>query len=714
MRGRVDVAGRAVAVAARRGLASAGLAGSAGFGRSVSVVEAAAVPLVVRRGRAAVARAAVGVPLPCALKYVDPRRVDARRVRLEPVVHLLDEPLVGTELLRHGGRGTGSDEVAGGLSARRASPLSIRTGGGDCQGLLRSSRLVLNRQQMQGRGGPPCEAVPHDVRHTGRASAVRDSVSAGVAGAAARRRRRLRLRRRRRRQPGDGGVPGSHGIGRAGPVATGDHHRARARASDAPAEAQGPRPGVDGGGRPVVRRGLPRRLPARRTSPRRSRRSPQDAAADAQRDLDLLSNPASPTRSTRRPRPTAGSALDVLAPEGPARAGVTAASSSSSTPPATLEEQLRVHGALYLSEGQGRVAGLRLRRRRSGDDASPSSTATPAVARAVPPRSRSALVLAVCATLASVDSTVKPTDLALVKIKHAPPSVDVSPDVVWILAVGSDARPGEDMTRTRGDALQLIGMNTKTGAAAAIGVPRDSWVSIPGVGTDKINAALYYGGPQLLGETVGEPGRDPARLRVRHPLREVLQAMIDDIGGIDVDNPVAFSDTYLKPEGLRGREASTSAATTRWRSPGSATTCSAATSTARPTSSACCAASRPRSASGPASPASSRTACCRVMQNMATERLAGRALPAGPGRGPGEALARSPPASCRAGSATSAAPASCCRTSTRPGGSATRPATTPRSSPAIDADPSILALPCDPSAVCPGPKLTGQRGRMRS
>ena len=40
--------------------------------------------------------------------------------------------------------------------------------------------------------------------------------------------------------------------------------------------------------------------------------------------------------------------------------------------------------------------------------------------------------------------------------------------------MGSDARPGEDMTRTRGDALQLVGINTRTGAATAIGIPRDS------------------------------------------------------------------------------------------------------------------------------------------------------------------------------------------------------------------------------------------------
>ena len=97
----------------------------------------------------------------------------------------------------------------------------------------------------------------------------------------------------------------------------------------------------------------------------------------------------------------------------------------------------------------------------------------------------SLLVLAVVVP----DSAVKSTDVALVKLDRAD-GVDVDPDVVWILAVGSDARPGEDMTRTRGDALQLVGMDTRTGAATAIGIPRDSWVSIPGHGSEKINAAL--------------------------------------------------------------------------------------------------------------------------------------------------------------------------------------------------------------------------------
>jgi LCP family protein required for cell wall assembly len=157
-------------------------------------------------------------------------------------------------------------------------------------------------------------------------------------------------------------------------------------------------------------------------------------------------------------------------------------------------------------------------------------------------------VILVMAALTIPDSAVKPTQMELVKLQHAS-GVDVDKNIVWILAVGSDARPGEDMTHTRGDALQLIGMDLETGAAADIGVPRDSWVDIPGVGHSKINASLYYGGPQLLGQTVGNlVGIQPDYVFVTR--FKYFQALIRSIGGVWVDNPVAFSDTALKPQGF--------------------------------------------------------------------------------------------------------------------------------------------------------------------
>jgi polyisoprenyl-teichoic acid--peptidoglycan teichoic acid transferase len=157
-----------------------------------------------------------------------------------------------------------------------------------------------------------------------------------------------------------------------------------------------------------------------------------------------------------------------------------------------------------------------------------------------------AAVLAVCVSLAPT-STVKTPDAELVRAGAAG-TVDLSPDVVWIMAVGSDARPGENMLRTRGDALQLIGLNTRTGAASSIGIPRDSYVSIPGYGSDRINASLYYGGPELLGQTVEDlVGIRPDYVFVTR--FEKFKMMVDSIGGITVDNPREFSDPYLKPKG---------------------------------------------------------------------------------------------------------------------------------------------------------------------
>ena len=159
-----------------------------------------------------------------------------------------------------------------------------------------------------------------------------------------------------------------------------------------------------------------------------------------------------------------------------------------------------------------------------------------------------ALVLGVVA-LTVPDSAVKPTEMTLVKVDNAQATA-IGPDVISILAVGSDARPGEDMTHSRGDALQLVTINTRTHAASIIGVPRDSWVPIPGHGNDKINSSLYFGGPQLLGETVGDLiGVHPKYVFVtRFPY---FIQMVRSIGGIEVQNPYAFSDDPLKITGFK-------------------------------------------------------------------------------------------------------------------------------------------------------------------
>ncbi|KAA1420860.1 LytR family transcriptional regulator [Nocardioides humilatus] len=158
-----------------------------------------------------------------------------------------------------------------------------------------------------------------------------------------------------------------------------------------------------------------------------------------------------------------------------------------------------------------------------------------------------ALVLGVAA-LVVPNGAVAPTYFTLVKYEHAS-GVDTDPDVIWILAVGSDARRGEDPLHSRGDTLQLVGMDTKTGAATSIGIPRDSWVPIAGYGSNRINSALFFGGPQLLGQTVADLiGIEPDYVFVTTFWG--VEAIADDIGPITVNNPVAFADEYLKPKGF--------------------------------------------------------------------------------------------------------------------------------------------------------------------
>ena len=66
---------------------------------------------------------------------------------------------------------------------------------------------------------------------------------------------------------------------------------------------------------------------------------------------------------------------------------------------------------------------------------------------------------------------------------------------IFILFLGSDARPGEQITGQRADSIHLVAINPAKEKASIIGFPRDSWVPIPGNGSNKINASMMNGGP---------------------------------------------------------------------------------------------------------------------------------------------------------------------------------------------------------------------------
>jgi LCP family protein required for cell wall assembly len=138
------------------------------------------------------------------------------------------------------------------------------------------------------------------------------------------------------------------------------------------------------------------------------------------------------------------------------------------------------------------------------------------------------------------------TDAALVRVRTGQ-AVDHPSTVVWVLCLGSDARPGESVTGTRADAIQLVGLNLETGAGTMIGIPRDSYVDIAGHGRDKINASLYYGGPQLMADSVAElVGVRPDYVFTTGFLG--FRAMLRAIGAVTVNSKFAFSDA-VRPQG---------------------------------------------------------------------------------------------------------------------------------------------------------------------
>ncbi|HEV8626924.1 MAG TPA: LCP family protein, partial [Acidimicrobiia bacterium] len=105
--------------------------------------------------------------------------------------------------------------------------------------------------------------------------------------------------------------------------------------------------------------------------------------------------------------------------------------------------------------------------------------------------------------------------------------------LVFILAVGSDARPGEDLLQTRADSIHLLCVNPVTGQGTLLGFPRDSWVEIPGHGRGKINNAMALGGPNLLAATVQRLTGLPVDYYVITGFRG-LMSMVDELGGVDV------------------------------------------------------------------------------------------------------------------------------------------------------------------------------------
>lgn len=126
-------------------------------------------------------------------------------------------------------------------------------------------------------------------------------------------------------------------------------------------------------------------------------------------------------------------------------------------------------------------------------------------------------------------------------------------DPILLAVVGSDARPDEVATETRADSIHLLGLDGK-GGAALVGIPRDSWVSIPGYGTSKINASLWAGGPDMMMAAFEELSGLELDGYVLTGFDGFEHLVDDALSPFEFDVPFTFSDRSAKADFEEGAQ----------------------------------------------------------------------------------------------------------------------------------------------------------------
>lgn len=112
---------------------------------------------------------------------------------------------------------------------------------------------------------------------------------------------------------------------------------------------------------------------------------------------------------------------------------------------------------------------------------------------------------------------------------------------LFILVIGSDVREG-DPKGGRADSLHLVALDPSRRRGTIIGIPRDSYVPIPGLGTSKINASLARGGPERTVQTVSQLAGVPIHYWALIEFSR-FRVLVDALGGVEVEVPYPMSDS---------------------------------------------------------------------------------------------------------------------------------------------------------------------------
>jgi LCP family protein required for cell wall assembly len=150
-----------------------------------------------------------------------------------------------------------------------------------------------------------------------------------------------------------------------------------------------------------------------------------------------------------------------------------------------------------------------------------------------------ALVVALVAVMWPIVGPVRKS-AAAISIGRVHAGFQPTSGKLFVLVIGNDARHGNP-NGALADAIHLVGIDPRSMKAGILNFPRDSWVTIPGHGTGKINESLIDGGPELVARTV----ESLTGIRIAYWVMTGFGGfyqIVKNLGGVKVDVPRALND----------------------------------------------------------------------------------------------------------------------------------------------------------------------------
>ena len=142
-------------------------------------------------------------------------------------------------------------------------------------------------------------------------------------------------------------------------------------------------------------------------------------------------------------------------------------------------------------------------------------------------------------TASDQDADTKDTAAQSVKVS--------SKDVTNILLLGTDSRQ-KGNKRSRTDTMIILSIDKKNKKVTMTSVLRDTFVKIPGVGNNRLNAAFVFGGPKLLFKTFDQNFGIHLDKYVQIDFYNFVR-LVDAVGGVDLkltrDEINLMNKTYI-------------------------------------------------------------------------------------------------------------------------------------------------------------------------